>query len=44
MPIINFGKVSIISEHIYSVYNDKILCREILSDILVCLKDGISYG
>lgn len=43
MPTIYFGKINLTSEHIYSVYNDKALLRKILSDILVCVKDGVSY-
>lgn len=43
MHTIYFGKVNLTSEHIYSVYNDKALLREILSDVLVYFKDGVSY-
>jgi len=43
MHTIYFGKMNLISEHIYSVYNDKALLRQILSDVLVGFKDGISY-
>lgn len=43
MPTIYFAKVNLISEHIYSVYNDKGLLRKIMLDVLTNFKDGVSY-
>lgn len=43
MHTIYFGKMNLVSEHIYSVYKDKALLRQILSDVLACFKDGIRY-
>lgn len=38
-----FGKVNLISEHVYKVYSGEIQMREILSNLLINFKDGLQY-
>lgn len=40
---IYFGKINLISEHIYKVYSNELKMRDILLDILINFKHGLRY-
>lgn len=40
---IYFGKINLISEHIYKVYSNELKMRDILVDILINFKHGLRY-
>lgn len=42
--VIYFGKVNLTSSHIYDVYNGKIQMHDLLQNVLIGLKDGISWN